>query len=735
MTGINEIMQKRLMDSIKAVPGKWKIVVVDSKSTRILNAACKMYDILEENVTLVENIEKQRQPYPTLDAVYFLTPCRESVLRLVDDFAGHNGPIYKAAHIHFTSGLDDQLFTELNKKFKSAGVSDKIQSLKEMYVDFMVKESSVFTVDPISSYISLYGTDHFSKPDQTLKLIAKQLLSVCATLGEDPIIRYQVTENDDPEDHRPRAPPATRQLATILQNEIDNFCRLNRNFPPPRNPPQPRATLLIIDRSLDVNAPILHEFTYQAMINDLLPVEDTEDGTGIKYTYSFNQADGSIDTKDVILDEDDSVYKSIRHLHIAECTDRLIEEFNKFLEENKTAVQSGDRSAPPKDSAKSLKDMKEMLGNLPQFQDMKAKYSTHLSIAQECLSIFEKHKLNSVGNLEQNIATGETPDGETPKTIVLDMVPLLDDPYVSQADKARLLMLYIVSKENGIFDDDKHKLLEHARLKGEYRDAVNNLNLLGVQMIKQRRKPGEKSLRKKKERKRQQDETPYELSRYIPQLKKVMDAQLSNTLEPSQFAFTRQSDMEPSEDGGGVPSNNPGIPQSGVSLRTTKPTWSKKPSSIPGGGVGGGQSRASGAKLIVFVLGSISYSEIRSVYEVADMYNRDVYIGSTDVMRPTQFVKETGELRLPATSTIKSFIPPYVPPSPPASSTKVSSLLTHMPQMHNSNTSNTHLSLSNLSIRSGNGSSNTPSSSSTTPDKVDDKADKKKKKGLKKLFG
>ncbi|KAI9491623.1 Sec1-like protein [Zychaea mexicana] len=722
MTGINEIMQKRLMDSIKAVPGKWKIVVVDSKSTRILTAACKMYDILEENVTVVENIEKQRQPYPTLDAVYFLTPCRESVLRLADDFTGPNGPMYKAAHIHFTSGLEDQLFTELNKKFKAAGASEYIQSLKEMYVDFMVKESSVFTVDPLSSYISIYGSDPYAKPDQALKMIAKQLLSVCATLGEDPIIRYQVTENDNPDDRRPRAPPATRQLANILQNEIDDFCRLNRNFPPPRNPPQPRATLLIVDRSLDVNAQLLHEFTYQAMINDLLPVEDTENGTGIKYSYSFNQNDGSIGTQEVFLDEDDTVYKSIRHLHIAECTDRLIEEFNKFLEENKTAVQSGDRSAPPKDSAKSLKDMKEMLGNLPQFQDMKAKYSAHLSIAQECLSIFEKHKLNSVGNLEQNIATGETPDGETPKTVVLDMVPLLDDPYVSPADKARLLMLYIVSKENGIFEDDKHKLLEHAKLKGEFRDAVNNLPSLGVQVTKQRRKGGEKSLRKKKERKRSQDETPYELSRYVPQLKKVMDAQLSNTLEPAHFAYTRQSDMDPSDDGG-APSGNPGIPQSGVSLRTTKPTWSKKPTSVPGGG----QSRSSGAKLIVFVLGSLSYSEIRSAYEVAAMYNRDVYIGTTDVMRPAKFVEETGQLRLPPPS-IKSLIPPYVPPSPPAS--KASSLLSHMPHINNSSSS--HLSLSNLSIRSG-GASGT----SSTPDSknVDEKADKKKKKGLKKLFG
>ena len=64
---------------------------------------CRL-SLLSLLLLVVENIEKQRQPYPTLDAVYFLTPCRESVLRLVDDFAGHNGPIYKAAHIHFTSG-------------------------------------------------------------------------------------------------------------------------------------------------------------------------------------------------------------------------------------------------------------------------------------------------------------------------------------------------------------------------------------------------------------------------------------------------------------------------------------------------------------------------------------------------------------------------------------------------------------------------------------------------------
>ena len=43
-----------------------------------------------------------------------------------------------------------------------------------------------------------------------------------------------------------------------------------------------RATLIVTDRAMDVIAPFIHEFTYQAMANDLLPIED-----GSKYTCVF----------------------------------------------------------------------------------------------------------------------------------------------------------------------------------------------------------------------------------------------------------------------------------------------------------------------------------------------------------------------------------------------------------------------------------------------------------------
>jgi syntaxin-binding protein 1 len=89
-------------------------------------------------------------------------------------------------------------------------------------------------------------------------------------------------------------------------------------------------------------------------------------------------------------------------------------------------------------------------------------------------------------------------------------------------------MLYIISKEGGIFEDDRKKLLEHARLPRDLREAINNLSMLGVKVTRVRRKSGEKSLRKKLTRRKSDktEEQPYELSRYVNNVKKTMEVEL-----------------------------------------------------------------------------------------------------------------------------------------------------------------------------------------------------------------
>jgi syntaxin-binding protein 1 len=106
---------------------------------------------------VVENIEKPRQPYPSYEAIYILTPCIESCSRLVDDFSRKEGKMYAAAHVHFINGniikcfrtlktnlfkyiaLDNNTFDEFTRLLNAANAANDIRSLKEMYVDFLGK--------------------------------------------------------------------------------------------------------------------------------------------------------------------------------------------------------------------------------------------------------------------------------------------------------------------------------------------------------------------------------------------------------------------------------------------------------------------------------------------------------------------------------------------------------------------------------------------------------------------
>lgn len=103
-------------------------------------------------------------------------------------------------------------------------------------------------------------------------------MNTLATLGENPFIRYYNPSS------QPLGPGAavnehlSKRLATRLQADLDEYCRNNPGFPPPADPPRPRATMVVTERAMDLQAPLLHEFTYQAMCYDLLDIVD-----GIKY--------------------------------------------------------------------------------------------------------------------------------------------------------------------------------------------------------------------------------------------------------------------------------------------------------------------------------------------------------------------------------------------------------------------------------------------------------------------
>uniref|UniRef100_A0A8C6HLU3 Syntaxin binding protein 3 n=1 Tax=Mus spicilegus TaxID=10103 RepID=A0A8C6HLU3_MUSSI len=54
--------------------GEWKIMLLDEFTTKLLSSCCKMTDLLEEGITVIENIYKNREPVRQMKALYFISP-------------------------------------------------------------------------------------------------------------------------------------------------------------------------------------------------------------------------------------------------------------------------------------------------------------------------------------------------------------------------------------------------------------------------------------------------------------------------------------------------------------------------------------------------------------------------------------------------------------------------------------------------------------------------------------
>ncbi|KAJ8277962.1 hypothetical protein GJAV_G00082180 [Gymnothorax javanicus] len=570
--GLKKIVWERIKETLIADCRKsevWKILMLDQFTTKILSSCCKMADLMMDGITIVEDLFKIREPVPEMRAVYFMTPTAECVEALINDFKVK--PKYKAAYVYFTDYCPDALFNKMKMN-----CAKYIRVCKEINISFLPLESQVFTCDNADAFKNIYSP-HSRDKEGTLEKLADQIVTLCATLEENPGVRYK----------KEPALENTKKLAELVDRKLAQYSQMDEKM---KKKGKTQAQLLILDRGFDPVTPILHELTYQAMAYDLISIKND--------TYKFKSKDGS--EKEAQLNEYDELWVKLRHMHIAEVSEQIPKLVKEIAAKKKEP-----------DGKVSISGLSQMMKKMPAFRKQLAEKAIHLTLAEECMDQFQKY-VEKLCKAEQDLAVGADVEGLKVKDPMRTLLPVLLHPF-STHDKIRAVLLYIFSL-NGTTEENLNKLIQHVKIENES-EFILNWKELGVPIISA---PSLFSFRKSSRRDRSQEET-YNLSRWTPVIKDVMEDAVENKLDSKEWPH--QSECPSVWNGSGA-----------VSARQ------KHKASGP-------DERRSGARLIIFVIGGISYSEMRCAYEVTQAVKScEVIIGSSHILTPTRLLDDIHSL-------------------------------------------------------------------------------------------
>eukprot|EP00850_Spirogloea_muscicola_P023966 SM000413S15649 [mRNA] locus=s413:20313:25047:- [translate_table: standard] len=674
---------------------------MDEFTVRVMSNACKMADITDEGVSLVEDLKKKRQPLPSLDAIYYIQPTRDSIRRMRDDMSGAN-PLYKRAYVFYSSPVSREYLQAIKG---DPLLIPRIAAMKEVNLEYLTIDTQGFVTDHAQALEHLYGQygDGSQVFDRCLEGVASRLATVFASVKEFPLVRYRAARAGS-------ASPSARDLvSTRLASMVwDRLMKYRASLP--NFPQQETCDLIILDRSFDPVAPVIHEWTYDCMCHDLLPME------GSKYRYEVVTSSGAKDLKDVLLEEHDPVWLELRDLHIADAGLRLDDKMQQFGSTNKAAQM---RLGGQDREDISTRDMQKMVQALPQYREQLDKLSLHIHVSihlpddEACIfrgslrsgdirpipviyhDVFnltagralviciihceEQHlqiatsinarikeeALVDVGKLEQDLVFGDATSKE-----LLGL--LTTNPRLTQMDKLRLLMIYAVTHPEKLDSTKRMQWMKLAKLSEDDMRAVDNLEFLGVSVAKKAQSNSSFSLRfgarkqakRPMRRERTQDEEAWSLSRFYPLVQDVVEDLAKGDLPKDEYPYVKEPSAAvlrgmasvvptPSPSTANAATNTTPA-RTGISMRTSARTsWaSKSKSSDDSSSNDSTRSTSAGSRtmapellpgsrrLFVFVIGGMTRSELRAAHKMSAQLQREVVFGSTTLDDPHKFISK-----------------------------------------------------------------------------------------------
>lgn len=422
------------MDATKAIHGYidriissdksrgMKVLLLDAFTTQIVSCVTSQSEILSKDVFLVSRLDSNSQN-PNLDsighhdldlyqekktghlkAVCFLRPTEINAGLLVKELTR---PRFAEYHIYFSGVLTSGLLRLIAENDEH----ELVKTVQEFYGDYLPINEDLITLNcrnTIAMTVSAgtaWARDHTHLYERNRQGLEAILLS----LKRQPTsIRYQASS------------ALAQQMARdvhekIVSDQIFHF----------RNK---SCLLLVLDRNDDPVTPLLSQWTYQAMVHELLGLNNNR-------VILKGAPNVAADLEEVVLSStEDDFFHENRNSNFGE----LGEAIQKLLQDYQKQTQMNNPS-----SLNSIEAMQNFMEKFPELRSQSHNVSKHVAIMGELARLVDVCALMDVSQFEQELACADDHSVH-----VRELLDKLSSTQIKIPDKLRLGLLYALRYEH-----------------------------------------------------------------------------------------------------------------------------------------------------------------------------------------------------------------------------------------------------------------------------------------------
>ncbi|KAI4154193.1 MAG: hypothetical protein LQ341_000406 [Variospora aurantia] len=381
---------------------KMKILLLDSETVPVVSTAITQSALLSHEVYLIDRLDNvSREKMRHLRCLCFLRPSPDSIQNLIQEL---REPRYGEYYVFFSNVIHKSSLERLAE----ADDNEVVKGVQEYFGDYIVVNPDLCSLDLAFPKQRLWSNSPDAWNPKALQRCTEGVIALLLSLKKKPLVRYEKNSL------------MAKKLATAIKYQMtqeEQLFDFRRTDTPP--------ILLLLDRRDDPITPLLTQWTYQAMVHEMLGIRNG------KVDLS-NVPDVRPELKEIVLSQDqDPFFKKNMYLNFGDLGGNI----KDYVEQYQSKTQSNA-------AIESIADMKRFVEDYPEFRKLSGNVSKHVTLVGELSRRVSTDGLLDASELEQSLACNDNHASD-----LRNLQKLISSPQLHADNKLRLVALYSLRYE------------------------------------------------------------------------------------------------------------------------------------------------------------------------------------------------------------------------------------------------------------------------------------------------